>query len=69
MNGVLIVEHAQPLTPRTKENLLIIKRGNHIMKSDFDRPLAGMRVLVCGKGGSGKQYRGAGHEFRTSVHD
>ena len=24
------------------------------MKSDYDRPLAGMRVLVCGKGGSGK---------------
>jgi CO dehydrogenase maturation factor len=24
------------------------------MKSDLDRPLAGMRVLICGKGGSGK---------------
>lgn len=24
------------------------------MKSDYDRPLAGMRVLICGKGGSGK---------------
>jgi len=58
-----------------KWNLLFKTGEKQTVKSEIDKPLAGMRLLVCGKGGSALEtcpamndVRGIADHLETAIH-